>query len=156
MVGGLLLRGLLGTALSKTILLFPDADHYMERFIVIRAFFPHQPIGNRLFKVCLDDLLQDSLAIKKEFLILQVLQNKPMYKLFCTSKTTINIYGSNQRSIASDVIDSLFLPPVASSPFPSSKYSPNDSSLAQKASAGSQTMLALVLVSSPSGIFSCS
>ena len=72
LVGGLLLRGLLCTALSKTILLFPDVYHYMERFIVIRAFFPHQPIGNCLFKVCLDDLLQDSLAIKKEFLILQV------------------------------------------------------------------------------------
>ena len=53
-------------------------------------------------------------------------------------------------SIASDVIESLFLPPVASSPFPRSRYLPSSISRAHCAREGSHTMLARVLVSSPS------
>ena len=63
---------------------------------MIRSLFTNQMIRDYFFKIRLHDFLQDSLAIKKEFLVLQIFQNKSMYKLFCISKTTIKINCSDQ------------------------------------------------------------
>jgi len=63
---------------------------------MIRSRFTNQMIRDYFFKIRLHDFLQDSLAIKKEFLVLQIFQNKSMYKLFCISKTTIKINCSDQ------------------------------------------------------------
>lgn len=96
---------------------------------------PHQPIGNRLFKFAWTISCRIVL-LSKRVSYPPGPANKPMYKLFCgTSKTTINIW-LNQRLFHRIRCDELlFLPPVASSPFKQQVLS-NDSSLAQKASAG--------------------
>ena len=78
---------------------------------MVRSFLPDQPVCDRRLEISLYDLLQDSLAIKKECLVLQIIQNKTMDKLFRISKTTIHVYSSNQRlqRIRSDRIP--FSPP---------------------------------------------
>ncbi len=64
---------------------------------MIRSFLSYQMVANGLLGIRLHDFLQDSLAIKKERLILKIVQNKTMDKLFRISKPTIHINRSNQR-----------------------------------------------------------
>ena len=61
---------------------------------MIRALLSGQLIPDLILKMPLDDLLKDSLAIKKEFSVFQIVKNKSVDKFFCVSKTTIQIDGS--------------------------------------------------------------
>ena len=92
----LLLCCFLRPAFSDSVFFFSDMYRNTENLIMIRSLFTNQMIRDYFFKIRLHDFLQDSLAIKKEFLVLQIFQNKSMYKLFCISKTTIKINCSDQ------------------------------------------------------------
>ena len=59
---------------------------------MVRAVFSCQAVGDPSCLCPLDHLLKDCFTIIKEFFILKVRQDCPVYELFCTSKTTIQVY----------------------------------------------------------------
>ncbi len=64
---------------------------------MIRPPFPCKMINDLLsLVISLYDLLQNSLAIIKEFFMFNICQDKFMDKLFCISKTTIQINRADQ------------------------------------------------------------
>ena len=108
-----------------------DKHIHGKAFIVIRAFFFYQMVLHKMGSLLLYDFLQDGLAIIKELFILKIVQNEFQNKLLCASKTTVQIDSSSRASVASETIESRFLPPVISSPFPRSRYCGSPKSLAQ-------------------------
>ena len=96
LVSGFLFRCFFRPSASCSIDSLPDLHFHSERFVVIRTFFFNQVIRDSLFHISLYDLLQNSLAIIKEFFVLQICQDKPMNKLFCISKTTVQLNRADQ------------------------------------------------------------
>ena len=90
----LLLCCFLRPAFSDSVFFFSDMYRNTENLIMIRSLFTNQMIRDYFFKIRMHDFLQDSLAIKKEFLIVKVIKNELINKFFCISKTTIKIDGS--------------------------------------------------------------
>ena len=71
---------------------YPRAlEFYGKALAVIRSFFFQKNVCKCLVRMALHNLLQDSLAIIKELFVFHIVQNKSMNKLFCISKTTIQI-----------------------------------------------------------------
>ena len=61
---------------------------------MIRALLSGQLIPDLILKMPLDALLKDSLVIKKEFTVFQIVKNNSVDKFFGVSKPTIQIDGS--------------------------------------------------------------
>ena len=97
MIGGYCFRSLFRPSGPPADLFLSNECPGLKDFIVIGPFFPQQFIGKRFFRLTLYDLLQDSLAIKKELFMLDVVHDKSKDKLFCISKTTVQIYGADER-----------------------------------------------------------
>ena len=87
MVSGHSLRCLLGSAGSASQLLAAGQCAYFKNLMMIRTLFPQDLILQMCACSSLDHFLQNSLAIVKELLVLNIIQDKPVNELFCISKT---------------------------------------------------------------------
>ena len=96
MVGGRLLGCFFAVPLSLTKTYFSYPYLGQKGFIVIGSFFPGKTVGNLPRKIPLHHLLEDSLAIEKELFMFYIIQYKTPNKIFCISKSTIQINSSDQ------------------------------------------------------------
>ena len=96
MISSFLFRRFFCTSAAASDHLTAQPCFYNKLFQMVRSFFSDQLVMQGFSMMCLHTLLQNGLAIKKELFMLQVIQYEFRNKLFCTSKTTIQVNGPDQ------------------------------------------------------------